>query len=107
MKDCPVNVPKSHERGFTCMFVGCDNPTSSGDCAILVNPTNKFYKYKSWGVAFLKRQYCAQDPNVSCNSCVLTIEGPDPAFLNQGSDTDNGTQNFDLNVLDDDDDQTI
>ena len=46
IKDAPTNAPKSRHRGITCMFVGYKSD-SSGDCMIMVDPTNWFQKYFS------------------------------------------------------------
>lgn len=59
----------------------------------------------------MKQKYYIRDPNASHSGYVLTIEGLDPALFNQGSEIDNRnsnrTKNFDLNLLDDKDDQAI
>ena len=104
LKDCPENSPKSCKCGVTCMFVGYV-PTSSGNFAVLVNPTNCFQHYKLRDVIFLKRQYFTRDPNISHNGCVLIIKGLDPLLLEQGSEIRNDadqteTQQHHFGILD-------
>lgn len=50
LKDYPENSTKSRKRGITCMFVGYV-PTSSGNCAVLVDPNNCFQRYKLCAMA--------------------------------------------------------
>ena len=76
LKDAPVNAPKSRELGLTGIFVSYAI-NSSGDCMMMLDPNNKFQRYHTCDVTFLKRQYYSRDPNVSRNGRVLTIEGLD------------------------------
>ena len=52
---------------------------------MMLDPNNNFQWYHTRDVTFLKLQYYSRDPNVSRNGRVLTIEGLDSNFIDQGS----------------------
>ena len=83
-KDTPANPPKMRERGCTGLFVGYQTD-SSGDCMIIVDPKNKFQKYFTRDVTWLKRNYYQRNPNEPKNGRVLTITGLDNSIFEQGS----------------------
>ena len=93
------------------MFVGYKSD-SSGDCMIMVDPTNLFQKYFSRDITWLQRMYYNRDPSVSTSGKVLTIEGlddqgsgdsdddvPDPNLKPKFAKIDKGNGNYEVTTI--------